>query len=100
MGTALKDQGNPVAGGHGFQRETLMNGGMINAHHELAAGVAALFRFWQGVTVSPIIIWTAVAERSGDTAFARSMWPQYFTLPRPLKSAVAVALCRRTPHWA
>ena len=39
------------------------------------------------------MIWSAPAERSGDGALD---WPSYFN-PMNIQSAVAAALCRRTP---
>ena len=39
--------------------------------------------------------WTAVAERSGDTAFARTEIVQHEPPPRPLESGVAL---RFPPH--
>jgi hypothetical protein len=39
-------------------------------------------------------LWSAVAERSGDTALDKRLGAQSKSL---IQSAVAVALCRRTP---
>jgi len=41
-------------------------------------------------------LWTAVAERSGDTAFSPGA-TEPFCVVAHSKSAVAAALCRRSP---